>query len=222
MKAARRGLPLLWIIRYLVVWKYLKGHATRKIHIGSQMHILEGWLNTEYEAATYWSQIFLDARKRFPFSSESVDYIFTEHMIEHIEYSDAAAMLSECYRVLRKGGAIRVATPDLGRLMRLYTCADAPDVQAYINWSAERHALPRQDAMGCIVLNHFMHSWGHRFIFDADTLSNLLRGAGFTQIRHCRPGESPNPILSNLESHGESIGKDMNAFETMVLEARKL
>ena len=57
--------------------------------------------------------------KRFPFPEQSVDYFHTEHMIEHVPLSSAQFVMNECYRTLKPGGKIRIATPDIMKLARL-------------------------------------------------------------------------------------------------------
>ena len=65
--------------------------------------------------------IFLDATRPFPIPADSFALVFGEHVIEHLEFDEAAAMLRECQRILRPGGRIRLATPDLAQIIALYT-----------------------------------------------------------------------------------------------------
>lgn len=48
-----------------------------------------------------------------PFDDGEVDFICSEHFFEHLLLADAAILMEECARVLRPGGVIRVACPDL-------------------------------------------------------------------------------------------------------------
>ncbi len=49
-------------------------------------------------------------------------------MIEHTPYPQGFLMLSECYRILREGGIIRIITTNLAFLIDLYK-NDKSDVQ---------------------------------------------------------------------------------------------
>ena len=69
----------------------------RKLHIGCGDHILHTWLNADFEPEKA-EVMHLDARARFPFKDSEFSYVFSEHMIEHISYSDGLRMLTECYR----------------------------------------------------------------------------------------------------------------------------
>ena len=75
-----------------IVANYLSQNNVRKLHIGCGSHILPGWLNSDY--FTRSSDILhLDATRPFPFNDDEFDYIFSEHMIEHISYSQGFRQL---------------------------------------------------------------------------------------------------------------------------------
>src|SRR6266508_4294813 len=97
---------------------YLATTSEIKLQIGGALHRLDGWLNTDIDPVA--GVMFMDATKPFPFADETIQFIYTEHMIEHIPREKATAMLSECYRVMRKGGVLRVTTPDLAAIVGLY------------------------------------------------------------------------------------------------------
>ena len=104
-----------------------------KLQIGTGPNPLPGWLNTTLYPFTPGT-VFLDATKPFPMPDSSQDYIFSEHVIEHLEFDDAAFMLRECQRVLKPKGRIRLATPDLAQILAIYTNPDGAPQQAYIRW----------------------------------------------------------------------------------------
>lgn len=225
---------------------YLHAHPVRRLQVGAGDNSLGGWLNADLEPSSD-GVIFLDATRPFPFDDHTFDYVFSEHMIEHITYRDALFMLKECFRVLRPGGKIRIATPDVEQLAGLFT--DEPDEiqRRYLELSAteilglysdelspiqkhlpewalnpehirRQYPSPGRDT-AAFTVNHFFRSYDHRFLFDRTTLSGALAEAGFQNIRFCTPGVSDDPELSGLESHSKQIGEEMNRFETMVAEA---
>jgi hypothetical protein len=94
----------------------------------------------------------------------------------------------------------------------------------YIAWSNRTFEAPGAPAdltNGVITLNRIMRDWGHVFLYDAATLTALLRQAGFVDCQSHEPGQSDDPELRGIESHGDRIGHQANRFETMVLEAAK-
>jgi predicted SAM-dependent methyltransferase len=141
-------------------------------------------------------------------------------MIEHISYNDGINMLVECKRILRPGGRIRLATPDLGRLLRAYFHQD-PEAQQYVESSSKAYGLAPGPGVECRLLNNFMRAWGHCFVYDRTALRDVLTAAGFRDLMEYEPGNSEDKNLANLECHHLNIGKDNNQFETMVIEGRK-
>jgi predicted SAM-dependent methyltransferase len=183
--------------------------------------MLDGWLCTDVEPR-YNTAVFLDATKRFPFEDETFDYVYSEHMIEHVPWTDGLFMLRECLRVLKPGGALRVATPDMKVLLELYSGAKTPLAQRYMHWITDRFLDGVRVYKPQFVINNAFTNWGHRFLFDAEVLSMALADSGFEDVRQVASGESGDPNLRNLESHGKYIqDEDMADFETMVFEARR-
>ena len=131
-------------------------------------------------------------------------------------------MLRECARVLRPGGVVRIATPDIGAIVGLYRDELSDEQRAYVEWFLERNDVPADGERSVFVINHFFTSWGHRFLYDRKTLGEALEQAGFRDVTEHRPGESEHPELRGLERHGTVLGDERwNDFETFVLEARR-
>jgi SAM-dependent methyltransferase len=61
-----------------------------------------------------------DLRKGIPHSDGTFDVVYHSHLLEHFPKQTALGFLQECHRVLKSGGIIRVAVPDLERIARLY------------------------------------------------------------------------------------------------------
>ncbi len=112
LEMRRRVLASRWTRRRTVA-RYLAAADPPRLQIGSGTHLLDGWLNTDVQIFRRGPVLYVDARRPFPFPDRAFACVFTEHQIEHIARDEAARMLAECHRVLRSGGRIRVATPDL-------------------------------------------------------------------------------------------------------------
>ena len=193
----------------------------RRLQLGAGTEPLAGWLNTDLEPSG--PQVaYLDATRPFPFAPATFDYVFTEHQIEHVELEQAFAMLEECFRVLKPGGTIRVATPSLEAMVAL--CTAEPD-------ELQRHYLRTVGDMyypglglyeGALLVNNMFRNWGHRFIYDRRTLRAGLERAGFVDVTFHEVGESPDPELRGIERHGNALGDErLNRVETMVAQARR-
>jgi predicted SAM-dependent methyltransferase len=202
------------------ITKYFYEHQVRKLQIGSSTNVLEGWLNTDLLPNTE-EIMFLDATDRFPFEDFTFNYVFSEHMIEHIEYSKGINMLHECFRILKPGGKIRIATPDLYFLVDLYKSEKTELQSRYISWAVHTflpHVGIHHDTF---VINNFFRSWGHRFIYDFKTLNDAMSRTGYINIAHYRPSESDDQNLQGIEAHSKWIPDEFNRLETFVLEGSK-
>lgn len=202
-----------------IINEYFAKTAIKKLHIGCQDHLIEGWLNVDLMPGVA-SVAYMDATKAFPFPDETFDFIFSEHMIEHITLKEGYLMLQECKRVLKPGGVLRISTPDLQFLMDLYTHPKDALHQEYIE--AYRRFFPQLSYISeAMVVNNFVRNWGHQFIYDKKTLAYLMQDAGFSGVLFCKVGESRYNELNNIERHGEEIGDAFNRLESFVVEGKK-
>jgi len=61
-----------------------------------------------------------DLTRGIPLPSGSCQVVYHSHVLEHIRRAEVKSFLRECLRVLKPGGILRVAVPDLERICRLY------------------------------------------------------------------------------------------------------
>jgi predicted SAM-dependent methyltransferase len=191
------------------------------LQIGAQNNEFDNWFNTDLDPRVE-GIYYLDATKPFPFPDHTFDFVFSEHMIEHIPFTDGLNFLRECRRVLKPSGIVRTATPNLKNILALNT-NHSSDVDRYLTWAIDRFSLAQEPyPRAPQVINHFFRSWGHQFLYDPETLTATLAQAGFRNIVQHRPGESGQAPLRGLEHHGDAIGEWVNQFETMVFEGSAL
>jgi predicted SAM-dependent methyltransferase len=211
---------LFAIKRRQLAKKYFKSHEILKLQLGCGPSPLPHWLNTDIDIALSKEALFLNAAKKFPFDDCKFSYVYSEHLIEHLEYDKGLHLVQECYRVIKPGGKLRVATPDLNFLIELYQ-EDKTELQKrYIVWAVKRFS-DFGVYSDTFVVNNFFRLWDHKFIYDFKTLKQVLEKSGFTNITECRVGESDDENLQNLESHAREIGDEFNRLESLVIEATK-
>jgi general secretion pathway protein G len=188
--------------------------------------VLPGWLNTDVHVFRRGLVEFLDATRPFPLPECSFDFVYSEHQIEHVPLRAGDRMLAECFRVLRPGGVVRIATPDLARIARLAQSPLGEDEAYYVEYISRMLGLPAPDPTR--VINAMFRAFGpddasgHQFIYSFDTLAERLRAAGFTDVRRREVGESEHPMLRGVERHADAVG-DARAvrYETLVVEATR-
>ena len=230
VRAARAGRVDLIQLRCLVsrqklIAAYLRAHSVRKLQLGTSQTLLPGWLNSDLVPEKS-GIVYLDATRPFPFADNTFDYVSSEHMIEHVDYPGALSMLQESFRILKPGGKIRVATPDLRILVSLFSAEKTAAQTQYIDWVAKKWVpiglgVEVNENKEVFIMNNAFRAWGHQFLYDLETLKAAMSRCGFEDLKYYQPGVSDDPNLRGIESHGAVIGNEaINAFEAFNVEGR--
>lgn len=116
-----------------------------RVVIGAGPTEFSGWFQTDKEILDVtkpsdWSDLFEPA---------SIDFLLSEHMLEHLTEQDAQVALGECFRHLKPTGLFRIAVPDGYRRDAVYLT----------------EASPPKD--------------GHQVLYNVDTLTSALQRVGF-------------------------------------------
>lgn len=155
--------------------------------------------------------IRLDACQPLPFVADSIDWIYAEHMIEHIRLLDAKRWTREVKRILRPGGLFRVTTPDLGKYIAGYLHDDG--FFARHREACMKAGVPLESRRAFMV-NQIFRFYGHQWIYDFDELRYVLGLAGFPvdsiAERAFREGAIPEIAVMDREFRRE---------ETIYIEA---
>jgi len=96
--------------------KRLSGHL---VNIGCGKHYADGWLNYDIYAQSD-KVIQHDISTPLPLHDNSCALVYHSHVLEHLPRWQAPIFLKECFRLLKPGGLLRVAIPDLETICRLY------------------------------------------------------------------------------------------------------
>jgi predicted SAM-dependent methyltransferase len=162
---------------------------------------LAGWENYDAE---------VDITKPLPFSDNSTDYIFAEHVVEHLDCREAFNFFTECYRILNKDGQIRICVPSISRV---FSYSD----KEYLDWlgSSGFGEATLKSAIRNLMVNH-----GHKTVWSEELLGVALRGAGFYPS-HASVGVSENTHFRNIEGHWKAIGHHAANVESIVMEGIK-
>lgn len=212
-------------INQIACCHYLKKNKEPRLHIGCGSYPIEGWLNVDI--GDYPRTYYLDAGRPYPFPDNSFNYIFSEHLFEHLSLQQGITMLEECYRILKIGGKKRMAMPDFDFLINLYLHPEKEIHQRYLSWCTPlfvpeiKEYYKNEEYPPIYAFNNFCHAWGHQFIHSFEELKTLATKIGFKKIKRGSIGKSETPVFQSIERHGKSIPSWANELETVVVEMEK-
>lgn len=150
-----------------------------KVHLGCGTHRLPGWVNVD-GLKTQATDVVLDFSNGLPFvPNGALQAIYWSHGPEHIHADLLPGLLRDLRRVLAKGGELIVAAPDFEGIYKHRFASSA-------NGSAWLAAIYGE----CTSTDHpFL---AHKQCFTAETMGQLLREAGFENVRPWVPSDYPD------------------------------
>jgi SAM-dependent methyltransferase len=149
-----------------------------QLHLGSGRSPKPGWVNVDLfgdPADLVWN---LD--RPLPFEENTVDAIFHEHLLEHFTLGNGLALTEECHRVLKPGGVLRIGVPDTAAYARAYVRGGGGRIAS---------ACPGRPTP-LLALQEVFYRYGHRAMYDFDTLALVCNAAGFETVEHRQFGDS--------------------------------
>jgi SAM-dependent methyltransferase len=122
-----------------------------------------------------------------PEASGSADAVYSCHMLEHLDRAAARRFMAECRRVLKPGGVLRIAVPDLKIGARVYLEGGAT-AQQFMEWLEFDYDKPRGFAgwLRRALVGHRGHFWG----YDGPSLLAFAEANGFADARLLPAGKT--------------------------------
>jgi len=131
-----------------------------------------------------------------PLTDGLADFVYSSHFLEHLFKQDGLRLLSECHRVLKPGGTVRICVPDLAYAVSLYSQGEKERMlEDYFFVEHKGSFLAR-----------------HKYMYDFQLLKALLNKAGFSQVVRCEYHQGKTPDIDKLDNRAE---------ETLFVEAIK-
>ena len=90
-----------------------------RANLGCGNQTCPGWLNIDI-VCTGPGVVVHDLSTGIPLPDASCEVVYHSHVLEHLKRADAQFFMRECFRVLKPGGILRVAVPDLEQICRQY------------------------------------------------------------------------------------------------------
>ena len=141
---------------------------------------------------------------QLPLADSSCEIVYSSHMFEHLRRDDATRFLAEARRVLTRGAWLRLAVPDLQRMVTRYV--ESHDADALVG--ATLLADPSDRGLRGRVRHLMVGNRHHAWMYDAASLVRAVEQAGFRDASAVPPGTTriPEPGALDLrEREGESV-----------------
>lgn len=192
-----------------------------KLNLGCGACVVNGWTNVDYGVGARMAKIpgfralnkrlrifaldwdnrivIHDLTTRFPWDNESVHIIYSSHLLEHFLPKEGRAFICECFRVLRRGGTIRLVVPDLSYIVEEYA-----DGRLRADEFVQR--LDVLYGAGKIGITKWLApfiSFPHKCMYDTPTLRALLCEVGF-HAESRKPFDSAIEDIKGIEQVGRS------------------
>ncbi|SHF98613.1 methyltransferase domain-containing protein [Vibrio gazogenes] len=157
-------------------WKRLALSENIKLELGSGAKKgANGWTTIDEAPA----DIRWDLRRGIPLPNDTVDIIYSSHLLEHIPYDQLLPFLHECRRVMKSNAEFSVCVPNF----RLYV--DAYKKGELFQSREDWYQLGLIDTGSSIdQLNYVAYMKDeHKYMFDEENLVNTLVKAGFSNVQ---------------------------------------
>lgn len=174
-----------------------------RICFGSGGVELDGWVHVDWCCGRE-VQVIADCGTRLPFADAVADFLHSEDFIDQLPLARAEIFVDECHRILKPGGFMRLLTPDLEQLARMYLGADPRLLPLWETGVG----LPLRLRTPGEVLNEGIRRCGHEFVFDEISLRALLEPRGFL-VSRVEYNQSAAPELRGLDQRSPADSLSM-------------
>jgi SAM-dependent methyltransferase len=172
-----------------------------KLNLGSGDAPLPGFVNVDALPDAPGVDVAANLFEPLPFADGAAELIYASHVLEHLPYPDVPRILREWRRVLRDGGRLLIAVPDLDVI--------AQQLVRRRGWFTPPHAPWVALIYGGNKDEYDVHRGG----FNAVYLAGLLADAGFGAIRRTDgfPEVGLRDASQSFEPFGVNVSLNMRA-----------
>jgi predicted SAM-dependent methyltransferase len=155
----------------------------------------------------------MDVSQPWCYDDNTVDYITSEHMLEHIPSEKNLFALQEAHRVLKVGGVIRTIVPNKKFYEELRGKDDHPFVTKYNQLIMKRSNTHN---LGNEISRRGLQGQGHVWVPTEKMLIDRHREAGFDEVKIVQYNESDHKVLNGID-----LIDGLREMESIVCEAIK-
>jgi predicted SAM-dependent methyltransferase len=128
--------------------------------------------------------LYGDIVKGLPEPEESVDGLFSSHVLEHLSLSDFHTALSNSFKLLKRGGRFRCILPNLEFYIDQYLQSKEIDINyGSHNFMINTH-LGKQKSRATLLskFSEGFSNQSHQWMWDKDSLFKELLNHGFVNV----------------------------------------
>lgn len=162
-----------------------------------------------------------DLTKGIPAPDNSLIAIYHSHFLEHFSISEGVAILQECYRSLKPEGVMRFAVPDLEFWIESYLKNKSHFFRSYLSQDSFND-IRHINSTKAMVWNLALYGWGHKAVYDYETLNYLLLQIGFKDVTRSSHSTGNFNLHSNDQlTRGDNLSNAIRAIESIYIECKK-
>lgn len=167
--------------------------------------------------------------KGLPFEDNSISNIYSSHFIEHLNFSEAKFYFREAYRVLKPKGVMRTVCPDISIwIKKVYEREDNFFFDQYKKqldvdyWENVVYKDQESIISPIQVFNSMVYNWGHKWMWDYESLNRELTLSGFKSVNQKALLEGDLFDLDKIENCLSPDKIENRNLESLYVECRKL
>ena len=149
--------------------------SLRRLNWGCGHRGEPGWINSDQKDGP-GIDISCDIRNGLPLGNDSIEYVVSIHALPEVPMTEIVPVLRELRRVLKPGGTLRLALPDMLKGVDAYRRGD------HDYFLIPNHEFQKPGSKLIVQLLWYGYS---RTLFTSDFIEELLQQAGFSNIQQC-------------------------------------
>lgn len=181
-----------------------------RLHLGCGPRVIPGFVHIDLADHPHIDH--KAAISPLPFlADDSAEMIYCSHAFEYLDTVEAREALIEWRRVLKPGGLLRLAVPDVAALIKVYQ--QTGELSRILGPLYGRLEISTETGPATLF---------HKTAYDEATLGRLLHEAGFVSVRHWDWRQTEHAQIDDYsQAYFPHMDKAAGLLLSLNLQARK-
>lgn len=169
-----------------------------KVNFGCGSDVVEGWLNFDSSPILVLGRyrllrIFIPRKssifhsdlrygnivKGLPLKKDSVDVVYSSHVLEHLTYNEGIEALKNCFEMMKNGSVMRLVMPDFDHYIDEYN--ESKDLIKFYEQTDLGYVHRPSTIYGKLMF--YLKNSRHQFVWNEQQIIDALKEIGFKDIR---------------------------------------